>query len=180
MILRPPRIEGDACLIPLTKGLTAIVDVADADLGQFNWNANQSPKSKSWYAKRHVKLGFYQYRKITLHQEIASRMGLAIDGDDIDHIDGNGLNNRRDNLRRATRGQNIHNSGLRSDNKSGHKGVGRDAARGKWLVQMRANGKNTHLGRYDDLELAAFVYEEAAAKQYGAFVCGVGRTGAPR
>ena len=86
----------------------------------------------------------------------------------IDHIDGNKLNNRIENLREATNQTNQYNVGLVKRNKSGVKNVVWD--RTKWKVYMRINTKMTHIGAFDDLELAELVAIEARNKFHGEFV----------
>ena len=78
----------------------------------------------------------------------------------IDHIDGDSLNNRPDNLRAVTQSVNRRNSIKRRNNTSGITGVSWDKANQKWMVQVRLNNKGTTLGRYHDKEDAAKVVEE--------------------
>ena len=79
----------------------------------------------------------------------------------IDHKDQNKLNNRIDNLREATKEQNQQNRVKNKNNTSGVKGVFWDKTKNKWLVQIRANGKANHLGRYSDKSEAISVAKEA-------------------
>lgn len=91
---------------------------------------------------------------------------------EVDHINGNGLDNRRINLRICTRSQNGKNRQLSKSNTSGYHGVTftRDCKRTKpWLVNIRANGKIKYIGRYKDKKEAAFAYNEAAKKYHGEF-----------
>ena len=88
---------------------------------------------------------------------------------DIDHRDGNRANNRWDNLRAATRSENIHNMGLRARNTSGRKGACYDAKRQKWLAQIVVNGKYIHLGRYETRDEAGDAYDAAAKRHFGVF-----------
>ena len=69
----------------------------------------------------------------------------------IDHIDGNPLNNKINNLREATHSQNLQNSKLRKDNKSGEKGVIWDKKYKKWRVSCVLNKKQYHGGYYKNL-----------------------------
>ena len=87
----------------------------------------------------------------------------------IDHVDGNRSNNKIDNLRAATWRQNLHNMKLRPNSKSGCKNVSWSAGRKKWVVQISIEGRQTNLGRFDDLELADLVATEARDKYHGAF-----------
>ena len=89
--------------------------------------------------------------------------------DVIDHIDGNRANDSIENLRAATYQQNLYNMRLKLNNTSGVKGVVWEKQRKKWRVQMSIYGKNTNLGRFNDLELAELVAMEARDKYHGAF-----------
>lgn len=87
----------------------------------------------------------------------------------IDHINGNPLDNRIDNLREASSPQNQYNAKVRKDNLSGIKGVGWNKNKKKWIVRIRINGKRKHLGCFDDLELAELVIIEARNKYHKEF-----------
>ena len=86
----------------------------------------------------------------------------------IDHIDGNKLNNRIENLRESTTQQNQFNVGLTGRNKSGSKNVIWNKC--KWKVYMRINKKMKHIGAFEDFELADLVATEARNKLHGEFV----------
>lgn len=73
---------------------------------------------------------------------------------DIDHEDGNGLNNYTNNLSEKTRNQNMQNKALYKNNKSGRVGVGWYTRGGKWVAKGTYNGVKYHLGYYEDLSLA--------------------------
>lgn len=89
----------------------------------------------------------------------------------VDHIDGNRLNNRIENLRKATNFENSWNSKIRKNNTSGIKGVNWNKSRKKWEVRLRfaVTGKNLYFGRYVDKELAELVAIEARNKYHGEF-----------
>ena len=86
---------------------------------------------------------------------------------EVDHIDSNKTNNRIQNLRLATRSQNIANTPKHSNNTSGFKGV--RARHGKWVAQIVVNGKNHHLGTYTDITVAAAIYAFASELAHGEF-----------
>mgnify|MGYP003654826110 CR=1 FL=1 len=87
----------------------------------------------------------------------------------IDHIDGNGLNNKWSNLRVATPSQNLMNQKVRSDSTSGVKGVSYDKKRKMWYVYIDVNNKRKHLGRYDTKEEAAAIRASAEKIYQGEF-----------
>lgn len=84
----------------------------------------------------------------------------------VDHEDGDGLNNRWENLRDATHQQNQQNRKLSRNNTSGVTGVCRHKLTGKWQTKIKVNGKDKHLGLFEDLEDAASARKEAEEK-YG-------------
>ena len=88
---------------------------------------------------------------------------------EVDHIDGNKLNNCLSNLRWCTHAENSRNRKKRSDNTSDHKGVSFDKATGKWKAQIKVDGKNKYLGLFHTKEEASAVYEEAAKREFGEF-----------
>ncbi|MCC6776684.1 MAG: HNH endonuclease [Hyphomicrobiales bacterium] len=88
---------------------------------------------------------------------------------DIDHRNLDKKDNRWSNLRAATRSGNMANTGARADNTSGLKGVTWDKHRNKWLAQIRVNGKNKFLGRFECLEAAHAAYVAKAKEMFGEF-----------
>lgn len=87
----------------------------------------------------------------------------------IDHIDNDRLNNRIENLRQITISNNCKNGKLRKNNKSGVKNVHWYKRDAKWSVDLRVQGKLKNFGKYDDLELAELVAQEARKLYYGAY-----------
>jgi len=104
-------------------------------------------------------------KTIRMHRFIMS----APQGLEVDHINGNGLDNRRSNLRLATRAQNQHNRGLNRNNKSGFKGVVWYPRYNKWLSVIIVDGQRKHLGYFSELEDAVAAYQEAALRYQGEF-----------
>lgn len=145
---KPPiRIEGDVAYVPLTKGYEAVIDAADVPLvAAFSWHAFVQPHTV--YAGR----GAFNQRPATvmLHRALLG----ADSGLDVDHIDNDGLNNRRANLRFATRSQNMCNSRTPSNNKSGFKGVSWHKASNRWRAQLGFSGEKYHLGYFEMPEAA--------------------------
>jgi hypothetical protein len=153
---------GDVAYVPLTKGYKAIIDLADVPLVEgYKWRAHLDKRSDG--SVRRV----YAYsQNIQMHRLINN----TPEGLHTDHIDGNGLNNRRINLRTATCSENSYNQGIRINNTSGIKGVHWDKEKSKWRVRIRVgNGKRIQLGRYSSIEEATEVYNKAVVKYHGDF-----------
>lgn len=157
--LRPIIIEGDIARVPLSKGYVAIIDAADAPLvAPYTWTVVESKRTE--YARRTAK-----GKTISLHRFI-----LGADAPPrIDHIDGDGLNCRRSNMRPATAGQNNCNSRLRCDNKLGLKGVRKHSLCNKYQAAICTNGVRTYLGLFETAEEAYAAYCKANAEQHKEF-----------
>lgn len=148
------------CTIPLTQGQFATVDPADfEELSQHKWCAWRH--RRTWYAVRAVQRDGKSIT-IRMHNVIMGAKG-------IDHIDGNGLNNTRANLRLATPGQNVFNRDKPSSNTSGYKGVHWYEARRKWQAYIQVEGKRKHLGYHPTAEEAAIAYDIAARELHGEY-----------
>ncbi len=166
----PFKIDGEYCrLIPLTQGQYAIVWEADYYwLMQWKWSALWSKSVRSFYAVRNSSYVDGKRTVIRMHREILSLQYR--DGVDTDHVDtGNTLDNRRSNLRPATRGQNVANGRKRCDNSSGFKGVSYHPSRGTWQVRIMVDGRRVTVGYYKTKEEAYEAYCTAALKHYGKF-----------
>lgn len=161
--IRPIRVEGDVAYVTLTRGYEAVIDANDVPLVEgFNWQA----QLRKWgvYAVRSER-GVPKRGAILMHRVI---LGEPKDLD-VDHIDGNGLNNRKCNLRKATKSQNMHNQGVRRSNTSGFKGVSWRESRNKWVAQICLKGKVKYLGMFDTPEDAYSAYCDASQKLHGEF-----------
>lgn len=128
---------------------------------KFRWYALKSKTCKVVYAIRYWYEGD-KHKSQLLHNFILGFKG-------IDHINGDGLDCRRTNLRAADKSQNAANSGPHKDNTSGHKGVYLDKRDGTWYAQIMKQGKTHNLGRFKTKESAAEVYNAAAKKLFGVF-----------
>lgn len=100
-----------------------------------------------------------------MHRVILS----APDGSYVDHVSGDGFDNRKANLRVATLSQNQHNARVRNDSRSGVKGVAWHKGRQMWHAQIRLNGKRKHLGYFALLDDAAEAYRLASKDLHGSF-----------
>lgn len=161
--LRPIRIEGNVAYIPLTKHFEAIIDTADVPLvDDRNWCAAVRPNGT--YA---VSKGRCDGKMIGVHLHRVILSAPA--GMQADHIDGDGLNNRRSNLRLATPSENARNQRRSRDNTSGFKGVWWHKGRRKWQAQIMAGGRQQYLGLFNTAEAAHAAYCEAAKSLHGEF-----------
>lgn len=156
--------------IPLTKGYVAIVDEQDADLGFSHpkWVANE--KRNTVYVNRQIapytnKVGTFQYLHILILERMLKRK--MEHGEKVDHINGDGLDCRRENLRLASHAENIRNSKLSAANKTGYKGV--MVIGGYWVAKITINAKSIQLGRYATAIEAGIAYNHAAIQYFGAF-----------
>ena len=161
--IRDILVIGNLAFVALTQGRVAIVDATDAHLvsGE-NWQFSSHPTTE--YAGRSQWAG-NRYVKVKLHRVLMN----APDGLQVDHIDGNGLNNRRCNLRLVTNTQNCWNQRRAKNNTSGYRGVSFDARRGCWQANIRVNGKLKYLGRFETPKDASAAYDAAALKAFGQF-----------
>ena len=116
-----------------------------------------------------------KYMSVSSHTTDKGRMLIhryimnCPDNMEIDHIDGNRLNNQKSNLRFATSAQNKMNRGPRKDNKSGFKGVSLNKALNKWTARIMIENKYKHLGLFETKEEAAKAYNEYAKENFGEF-----------
>lgn len=146
--------------IKLTRAKVAIVDDEDFPVvSRFRWFAHFN--GRKWYAMRET-----AGQVIRMHRLI---LGADCDGKFVDHRNGDGLDNRRSNLRAATKSQNAVNRGARSNSKHGLVGISFDKRRKKWEAAVSPSGKKIHLGRFATKEEAARAYDSAALHHYGEF-----------
>lgn len=150
--------------IPLTQGQFAVVD-DDVYVwaGRHKWYARR--KGNTFYAVRAVASGKLSQKIVRLHREIMN----APDGMHVDHINGNGLDCTRANMRVCTQSENKRNRKINSNNQSGYKGVWWHNSSRKWQSGIRVGGKRVHLGYFANIEDAARAYDIAALKYHGEF-----------
>jgi len=150
--------------VPLTQGKIAIVDAVDYErVAVFKWHATFS--HGDWKARTWIK-GSNPRKSVSLHRLILSPPTDR----QIDHRDGDGLNNRRTNLRIATFSQNRCNTTSRSA--SGYKGVmPTNQQKTRWRAQIKVNGVGLHVGCFQSPEDAARAYDIAARQHFGEFAC---------
>lgn len=143
----------------LTQGMIAVVDSEDApSVLLHSWRLHRS--RNKLYARAEINgVDIYLHRFI-----LDAPVGI-----EVDHIDGDGLNCKRLNLRRATPSKNGANRGPNKNNASGYKGVSFDRWGNRWRAAIKVNRKTIRLGTFPDAESAARAYDEAAKRHFGEF-----------
>lgn len=141
--------------IPLTKGRVAIIDACDYELiADFKWCDDGG------YARSGSK-----GTRVYMHRLL---LGLSGSNPFVDHINGDGLDNRRCNLRTCSQLENIRNSRRNKRSSSGYKGV-TSGYKGSWYAKIRVGDRRIHLGTFRDKESAAAAYDTAALTFFGEF-----------
>lgn len=152
--------------IQLTKGQVTLVDDGDYEwLNRWKWHA--VPNHRAFYVMRNIRIAKNKKTSEQMHRLI---LGLKPgDKRECDHVDGNGLNNQRENLRICSLSQNSQSSRKRKGCTSKYKGVHWDRRDRKWISQAQVNEKRIRLGCFDAEVDAAKAYDTAALKYYGEF-----------
>lgn len=133
-----------AITIPLTQGYIALVDECDAHLASHKWYAWIS-KSGGVYAQRNVRNADGKQRTVTLHREA---LGLKPGEPPVDHINGDGLDCRRANMRIVSQRENMRNvGGPQANNSTGFLGVYRSGKR--FGARIMVDGAMKYLGAFD-------------------------------
>ena len=158
--------------ITLTRGKYAIVDDDDFDwLNGYKWQYLDSGRGNG-YAVRALYLGKVngkdKYGLKWMHREILKTPKSF----ETDHINRNKLDNRKENLRKATRSQNKANTNLTKANKSGYKGVNWSNKTKSWEAGIKINQKRIWLGYFKNKLKASLVYKKAANIYFGEYASG--------
>ena len=149
--------------IELTQGKQAIVDDEDFEmLSKYKWHAQRN--NRAWYALRHEWNGGNK-KAFGMHRVVMN----APVGKQVDHINHNGLDNRKINLRLCTATQNKANRLKPLGGKSKYKGV--SLTRCGWDAKIECKGKRYYLGSFKDEVDAAKAYDKAACELFGEFAC---------
>jgi hypothetical protein len=145
--------------------------VDDEDYGWLtalgSWYA--APTEYTTYAKRGISIVDYGNPRNVTKMHVAIMLPRIELGVKVDHLDGDGLNNQRSNLRLATQAQNLLNRGPQRNNCSGFKGVSWHKGAGKWTANISVNGSRRYLGVFDGVLDAAAAYNKAAVELHGEF-----------
>lgn len=157
--------ETEVARVPLGEGMVALVDVADLHLvARFSWRALRGHNSKYYAYAKQGDTGYY------MHRLIASTPA----GMETDHINGDGLDNQRANLRLATSSQNSANTGKPApangrQHTSRFKGVSWSSHRSCWVAHIMVDKKSKNLGGFPTEDAAATAYDIAALASWGEF-----------
>lgn len=145
-------------MVPLTRGKVALIDEDDADaILVHKWCCDPLG-----YAMRRQVVACGRQTTVRLHRQIMN----AQPGEIVDHINGNPLDNRKENLRICTMRQNRQNS-AKHQGRSRYKGVTMD--RDQWRARIRIDGKLISLGHYESEQMAAIAYNAAAMQAFGEY-----------
>jgi hypothetical protein len=151
--------------IPLTQGKETLVSDQDYKyLMQWKWRAHNQGYAvrEQWHRGAS--------KSVLMHKVVAARKGVT---GEIDHRNQNKLDNRRRNLRPATRSQNTSNGKIRADNQSGYKGVSWDEQSQRWRARLQCKGTPNEIGYFPGTEAgkeqAARAYNKAAKAHFGKF-----------
>lgn len=160
------NILNNFCTIQLSNGMITLVDQEDwLVLRQYNWTI--SFNNYSYYAKRNARIGKRSESKFATY--IMHRVIMGAKGSQqVDHRNGDTLDNRKSNLRIATQSQNKKNRRRISSN-SGFKGVHRVGD--KWYAYITYNKSRSNIGIFNSGEEAARAYDRAAKRLHGEFAC---------
>lgn len=146
--------------IILSCGVKCFVDDNDyAELSKYKWHLEVN-RTVKYAIRRPITNG--KRHKVTMYSQIMSYPAST-----IDHIDGNGLNNTRDNLRLATVQENCFNRKTQQNSRTGYKGV--SYYKGKFMARITYSGTTLFLGLFDTKEEAARAYNRTATEYFGRF-----------
>ena len=154
--------------IKLTQGKYALVDAEDFEwLSRWKWHYHKHPKDKVGYAATN---GKYENKK----RLPRIRMHNLIFGKNVDHINGNGIDNRKSNLRIADKYQQAYNKSVHVHKKSlGCKGVSvvkdKKGILSYWIARISIKGERIYLGTFKNHIAASRAYIKAAKKYHGEF-----------
>lgn len=146
-------------IIKLSRDMKMMVDDEDFEtLSRFRWSWSKSRSTH--YATADIG----ERKRVLAHRLI---LGFPPKNVYVDHIDMNGLNNQKSNLRKCTRNQNCQYARKRKDNTSGYRGV--NFHRGYYIARIRVNCKRYYIGNFKTAEEAARAYDREAKKHHKQF-----------
>lgn len=151
--------------IKLSRGYYALVDDDFQDeFGGLGWFAIKITDTRV-YAARWSRGGLKNRKLIYMHRYVLGKPTER----DVDHIDGNGLNNQRGNLRWASRSDNQANKGISKQNTSGYKGVTWNKRLKKWQASISRENQTRYISVHKNIEDAARAYDRECLRVHGEF-----------
>lgn len=144
-------------VIKLSQGKESIIDLSDVvNVSQYKWYANWD--GHNYYAVRNVTCLDGKRRKIGLHNFL---IGVGINGFEVDHINGQTLDNRRSNLRLVTHRENTSNRKEKREQTktSRYVGVHLEKRTGHWIARIQKEGNRISLGSFRDQDSAYYAYQ---------------------
>lgn len=156
-----PIIKDNYALIELTRGYYAIIDLDDVErVSKYVWSAQ---------VKKHLKYAVTSRKNGKPGQMFLHQFIMGFPGHDIDHENGDGLDNRKSNLRHVNDKQNQANQRVRKNGTSKYKGVFKATQGGNWRASIMHDGASRYIGSYLSEEAAAEAYNKAAIKLRGRY-----------
>jgi hypothetical protein len=150
--------------IKLSRQLVTVVDDDDYDfLMQWKWSADH--KGYAIRSEKRTETGRTFRKQLYMHRVIMGANPLIL----VDHINGDVLDNRKENLRFATHPENMRNRRIQRNNKTGYKGVGYNPKKNRYYSYLKVNGKSRIVFLTRDKAEAAHIYNQFAEQIYGDF-----------
>jgi hypothetical protein len=150
-------------LVVLTQDKAAVVDAEDCEwLSKFKWHAHE--RGRTWYARRAA-----SSRTVSMHRAILEHHGYDLTSGEVDHINGDGLDNRKSNLQIVSHAENIRKSRVQKNNKSVFRGVSWHKGDRRWRAFVEVDNVRKYLGSFKNKIDAALAYDQAAKKYFGRF-----------
>ena len=146
--------------LKLSQGAFALVDEDDYErMNAVKWTLSGK------YAQRKIRMPDGSYTSELLHRAVLNAPRTL----EVDHINGDGLDNRKINLRLSTRSQNRAHSTLRKSTKTGFKGVYNNHRTKKFRASIKADSRKYNIGTFATAEEAARAYDREALRLHGEF-----------
>lgn len=159
-------IDEQTIELDLTQNQTCLIDACDYDLVKdYRWYYRKPKKANSGYVLTSIPNNGKR-KTLQIHRLIMNCTDRKMQ---IDHINHNGTDNRRSNLRICTNQENIMNTSKHKDNTSNYKGVSFHKQANKYRAEITFNKKRIHLGLFEDVISAAHAYDNKALELYGEF-----------
>ena len=156
--------DGKTAYIKLTQGQVAIIDAENLEkIGEHRWYAAWDSTSMKYYAVTMIKIETGKQKTLGMHRLLLNPPSHLV----VDHINGNSLDNKIENLRICTHAQNARNRGKQNGVKSNHKGINKK--NGKYQVQITKDRIKYYIGSYDTYEEAVEAQESAGKELHGDF-----------